>query len=101
SQWIVEGPVFDVALPALHDRAPHPSVPGLAVRRRVGPREMLMIVGHPESVADPVETQFAIGPLEAQWMCHRDLAAGLHVEPLVHAPEMPAAHVEIQRVDDA
>ena len=60
-----------------------------------------MIVGHPQRAADPVETQFAVGPLEAQWMRHLDFATGLDVEPLVHAPEMPAADVELERVDDA
>ena len=60
-----------------------------------------MLVGHPQSAPDAVETQFAVGSLEAEWMRHLDFSAGLDVEPLVHAPEMPAADVEVERVDDA
>src|SRR5437867_2092672 len=39
-QRVVEGPVLDISLPALHHRAAHPGVPAATAVGRVGPGEV-------------------------------------------------------------
>src|SRR4029078_12284771 len=58
-------------------------------------------VRHPQRPADAIEAQRAVGALEAQGMRHRHFTACANVEPLVHAPEMTAPYVELERIDQS
>src|SRR5262245_36387157 len=57
---IVEGPMFDITLSSLHDRATY-AVPTLPIAARVGLREMQLTVRHAQVFADAVEAQLAVG----------------------------------------
>ncbi len=97
-QRVVECPVLDVALSALHDGAAD-ALPAVAVGLHVGLGEMQVRVGHAQAAVDAVKTQLAVGLFKRQRMFHRNLL--LAVVPLVHTPKMAGAHIEAQRVNEA
>ena len=61
---------------------------------------MQLTVRHPQIGPDAVETQFPVGPLEAQSGCVAWTLGPIDGEPLVHAPEVRRRR-EIELVDDA
>ena len=82
---IVEGPMLDVALAALHDGAAH-AVPALAISGRVGLREMEVRFGITNSGLMRLKHSSRSARSKESGCVTGDLAAV--VEPFVHAPEM-------------
>ena len=82
---VVEGPMFDFALAALHDEAAN-VFPAASVFEVAGVWKMEMGFGHAEIRTNEIETKFAIGALEGERMFDAD---GFFVfDPFVHAPEV-------------
>ena len=95
---IIEGPMFNFALAALHDEATD-VFPASAVFEVVGVRKMEVRFGHAQIGTDAVEAEFAIGAFEGEGMFGAD---GFVVfNPFVHAPEVRGSEVEFEFVDEA
>src|SRR5262249_15207655 len=98
---VVEGPVFYVALAALHHGAAHAGIPGFAIGGDIGFREMELRIGHAQLFADTRETHLAIGLFEAERVRDGRLLAGLGIVPFVHAPEVCGVELEAELVDQS
>src|SRR5688572_23619235 len=73
-QWIVESPMFDIALPTLHHRTPY-SAPSARIGGNVSLGEVQVLLRHGEVATNPAEAKFAIRTFEGQRMCHWHLLA--------------------------
>ena len=100
-QRVVEGPVLDVALTALHDGAADAGVPGLHVVGHLGLGEVQVGFGHRQFLLDAVEAEFAIGAFKGERMRHRHFLLRLLIIPFVHAPEVGVLEAEAEFVDQA
>ena len=93
---IVECPVFDISLSALHHGTANPA-PALPEGSSIGFRKVQVFFGYPQLRTNAVEAQFPVGSLERKGMIRRNFPPPYY--PFVHAPKVGRVQRQVQRID--